>query len=57
MRNKTPITKRPWYPYAVAACIAVTLFVVLMNFGVVWKAIRTFFGYFGTVIQIGRAHV
>ena len=50
MRNKTPITKRPWYPYAVAACIAVTLFVVLMNFGVVWKAIRTFFGYFGTVI-------
>ena len=50
MRNKTPISKRPWYPYAVALCIAVTLFVVLSHFGVIWGAIRTFFGFFNTII-------
>ncbi|MBR5381794.1 MAG: AI-2E family transporter [Oscillospiraceae bacterium] len=41
---------KPWYPYAVAACIAVVLYVVLMNIGVIWSAIGTFIGYFAALI-------
>ena len=50
MSRKTPFNQRPWYPYAVAACIAVTLYVVLSHLGVIWGGITTFIGYFSTVI-------
>ena len=41
--------EKKWFPYAVAACIAVVLYVVLMRLGGIWKGIRTFFGYFSAV--------
>jgi len=41
---------RPWYPYAVAACIAVVLYVALMHIGIIWNAIGTFVGYFAALI-------
>ena len=50
MARKTPLKERNWYPYAVAACIAVTLYVVLSHLGVIWNGIATFIGYFSTVI-------
>ena len=40
------LRERPWYPYAVAACIAVTLYVLLMHLGTLWGAVKTFSGYF-----------
>ena len=48
--RKRSIKDAPWYPYAVAACIAVTLFVILSNLGSVLSALGTFIGYFRPVI-------
>lgn len=45
------IKEKPWYPYAVAACIAVVLFVFLSNFQGIWGAIKTFIGFFRIVIS------
>ena len=45
------IKEKTWYPYAVAACIAVILFVVLSNFQGIWGAIKTFVGFFRIVIS------
>ena len=50
MARKTPLKERNWYPYAVAACIAVTLYVVLSNLGGIWKGISTVVGWFSTII-------
>ena len=44
------IKEKAWYPYAVAACIAVVLFVFLSNFQSIWGAVKTFFGFFRIVI-------
>ncbi len=41
---------KPWYPYTVTACIAVAVFVVLMNLGGIWSGIRHFIGFFSPVI-------
>lgn len=40
---------KTWYPYAVAACLAVLLFVFLNNFPSIWAAIRTFIKFFRPV--------
>ena len=47
--NKIPLKDRPWYPYAVALCIAVILYVVLVHIGGIWKGFTTFLGFFSTV--------
>ena len=39
-----------WYPYAIAACVAVAFYVFLIKLGVIWSALSTFIGYFKTVI-------
>ena len=44
--SKKSLQSKPWYPMAVAACIAVVLFVFLMRFEVIWGAVRRFFSYF-----------
>ena len=49
MSRKIPLKNRAWYPYAVAACIAVTLYVVLTHLSGIWKGISTFLGFFSTV--------
>ena len=41
---------KSWFPYAVAACIAVTLYVCLSNIGTVWQGIKHFIGYFSPAI-------
>lgn len=45
-----PLRQRPWYPNAVAACIAVTLFVALTHLDVVLGTVNRFFGFFSAVI-------
>ena len=46
---KKKITEKAWYPYAVAACIAVALYVLLVHLGSITDGIVTFLGYFKTV--------
>ena len=43
------ITEKKWYPYAVAACIAVVLYVLLVHLSTITAGIGTFLGYFRTV--------
>lgn len=43
------ITEAKWYPYAVAACIAVALYVLLVHLSTIMAGIGTFLGYFKTV--------
>ena len=47
MRNK--LRNKPWYPYAVAACIAVAFYVLLAHMGSITNGILTFLGYFKTI--------
>ena len=47
MRNR--LKDQKWYPYAVAAIIAVTFYVLLNNLGSITKAVLTFLGYFKTI--------
>ena len=47
---KRSFREAKWYPYAVAACIAVVLYVVLTQFTSVWGGISRFIGYFSAVI-------
>ena len=46
--------KRPqeqsWYPYTIAACSAVALYVLLTNLGVIGKSLSTLGGYFAPVV-------
>ena len=44
--NKKKLQSKPWYAGAVAACIAVALYVLLTRPGAVIEPIRRFFGYF-----------
>ena len=44
--NKKKLQSKPWYAGAVAACIAVVLYVVLTRPGAVIELIRRFIGYF-----------
>lgn len=47
---KDRIKNAKWYPYAVAACIAVVLYVVLTNLAPVLGGIGTFLGYFAAIL-------
>lgn len=48
--DKPKLRDRKWYPYAVAACIAVILYVLLIRLPDVRKGIGKFIGYFRPVI-------
>lgn len=48
MRNR--LRDKAWYPYTVAACIAVILYVLLANLGTVMGGVRTFLGYFEVIL-------
>ncbi|MBR3391825.1 MAG: AI-2E family transporter [Firmicutes bacterium] len=45
-----PFKDKTWYPYAVAACIAVLFFVLLTRFDSIWQGCKTFIGFFSPVI-------
>ncbi len=47
--SRKSIRERKWYPYAVAACIAVTLYVALTHLTEIFGAIGNFFGFFKPV--------
>ena len=46
---KKKITEQAWFPYTIAACIAVVLYVLLAHMGTITAGIGTFLGYFKTV--------
>lgn len=46
---KDKLRQKKWYPYTVAAVIAVAFYVLLSNLGSVTGALMTFLGYFETV--------
>lgn len=46
---KKKITEKEWYPYAVAACIAVALYILLTHLSTITAGIGTFLGYFKVV--------
>ena len=48
--DKPKLRDRKWYPYAVAACIAVLLYVLLIRLPDVRRGIGKFIGYFRPVI-------
>ncbi len=43
------LRQKPWYPHAVAICIGVVLYVLLMRWGDFRKSIGSFVGYFSPV--------
>ena len=47
---KKRIKSKSWYPYTIALCTAVLLFVLLTHFADIRAGISTFFGYFMPVI-------
>ena len=47
---KRRIKDKKWFPYTVAACVAVLLYVVLTRLGVVLGAVKGFLGHFTTVL-------
>ena len=47
---KKKIRSASWYPYAIAACIAVTLYVVLAHAGTIYRGVRKVTGYFSPVV-------
>ena len=48
--KKRAIKDAAWFPAAVAACIAVVLYVVLSHFSGIWAGVKTFVGYFNALI-------
>lgn len=50
---KDKLRQKKWYPYAVAACIAVAFYVILTHLGSITSGLLTFIGYFDTVILGG----
>ena len=44
MREK--LREKKWYSYGAAACIAVVLYVALMNLSTIWGGVRVLLGYF-----------
>ena len=47
---KEKIKNAKWYPYAVALCIAVVLYVILTHLGPVLGAVKVFLGYFASIL-------
>ncbi len=47
---KRPLREAPWFRNAIVACIAVILYVFLIRFDVILKALGTFIGFFTPVI-------
>ncbi|MCD8116119.1 MAG: AI-2E family transporter [Oscillospiraceae bacterium] len=47
--NKTPWGRR-WIPYTIAACAAVTLYVVLSHLGIVWSGLQSIFHFVAPVV-------
>ena len=47
---KKKITETKWFPYTVAACIAVLLYVLLDNMGSITNGLMTFLGYFSSIV-------
>ena len=43
------LRRKPWYPYAMAGCITVAVYVALTHLGDITAAVRTFLGFFGSV--------
>jgi predicted PurR-regulated permease PerM len=48
--KRDKLRSKTWYPYAVAACIAVLLYVGLTNLAVIRSGLHRFMGYFSQVI-------
>lgn len=46
---KEKLRDKKWYPYAIAACIAVAVYVVLTHLSSILGAVQTFLGYFKAV--------
>ena len=47
---KDRLKDKKWFPYAMAACIAVLFYVALTHLGAIGSALSTFIGYFSSVI-------
>ncbi len=47
--NKTPWGRR-WIPYTIAACVAVTLYVVLSHLAIVWSGLQSLFHFVAPVV-------
>ncbi len=50
---KNSFNNKQWYSNTVAACIAVVLYVALMNLSSITGALRTFYGYFSALVLGG----
>lgn len=50
---KEKLRDKKWFPYTVAACIAVALYVVLTHLSSIVGALQTFLGYFGSIFLGG----
>ena len=48
--KKKRIRDAAWYPMAMAICIGVVLYILLLRFTGIWEGIMTFVGFFKTVI-------
>ena len=48
--DKRPLNERSWFPYAMAGCITVLLYVLLTQFSTIWGGAMTFIGYFRAVL-------
>ncbi|MBO4365536.1 MAG: AI-2E family transporter [Eggerthellaceae bacterium] len=48
--HRRPIREAVWYPYAVAGCIVVVLFVLLTHLLETWLLVRRFVGFFTPVV-------
>ena len=49
MKHKK-ISEQSWYPYAVAICLGVLLYVMLEHMSNIWGAVSKFSGYFSPVL-------
>ena len=49
--KKRKIRDAAWFPMAVAICIGVVLYILLSKFTGIWESVKTFFGFFKTVIM------
>ena len=47
---KEKLKNAKWYPYAVALCIAVALYVILTHLAPILGGVRTFLGYFASIL-------
>ena len=47
---KEKLRNKKWYPYAAAACIAVVLYVILTHLAPILGGVKTFLGYFASIL-------